>query len=38
MTTLRGMVYTKDCVFLPGMVIIEDGFIQEVQMLEMEEL
>ena len=38
MTTLRGMVYTKDCVFLPGMVIIGDGLIQEVQILETEEL
>ena len=38
MTTLRGMVYTKDCVFLPGMVIIGEGLIQEVQILETEEL
>ena len=38
MTTLKGMVFTKDCTFLPGMVTIEDDLIQDVQVLELEEL
>ena len=38
MTTLRGMVYTKDCAFLLGIVKIGDGLIQEVQILETQEL
>ncbi len=38
MTTLKGMIFTKECAFLPGMVTVEGGLIQEVQILEPEEL
>lgn len=37
-TNLRGMIFTKDCVFKPGEIVLENGLIQEVQMLEITEL
>lgn len=37
-SNLRGMIYTKDCMFAPGKITIEEGMIQDVQTLEMTEL
>ncbi len=37
-TNLRGMIFTKDCVFEPGELVIEDGIIQEIRMCECEAL
>ena len=37
-TNLRGMIFTKDCVFEPGELVIEDGIIKEVRMCEYENL
>ncbi len=33
-TNLRGMIFTKDCVFEPGELVIEDGIIKEVRACE----
>lgn len=33
-TNLRGMIFTKDCVFEPGELVIEDGIIKEVRICE----
>lgn len=38
MTSFKGMIYTKDCVFCPGMVTIEDDKIKDVQLCELSEL
>jgi len=38
MTIIKGMVYTKDCVFCPGSVTIEENIIEEVQICQIEEL
>lgn len=38
MKSLKGMVYTKDCVFAPGKVLIEDGMIVDVSLCEMDDL
>lgn len=38
MHTIKGMVYTKDCVFAPGSITIEDGSIQELSMCGEKEL
>ena len=35
---LRGMIFTKDCVFEPGELVIEDGIIKEVQICDYEAL
>ena len=35
---LRGMIFTKDCVFEPGELVIEDGIIKEVRTCEYEAL
>ena len=37
-TNLRGMIFTKDCVFEPGELVIEDGIIKEVQICDYEAL
>jgi len=37
-TNLRGMIFTKDFVFEPGELIIEDGIIKEIRMCEYEDL
>ncbi len=37
-TNLRGMIFTKDCVFEPGELVIEDGIIKEVRTCEYEAL
>lgn len=37
-TNLRGMIFTKDCVFEPGGLVIEDGIIKEVQICDYEAL
>ena len=37
-TNLRGMIFTKDCVFEPGELVIEDGIIKEVRACEYEAL
>ena len=37
-TNLRGMIFTKDCVFEPGELVIEDEIIKEVQICEYEAL
>lgn len=37
-TNLRGMIFTKDCVFEPGELVIEDGIIKEIRMCEYEDL
>lgn len=37
-THLRGMIFTKDCVFEPGELVIEDGIIKEVQICDYEAL
>lgn len=33
-TNLRGMIFTKDCVFEPGELVVEDGIIKEVRICE----
>ncbi len=33
-SNLRGMIYTKDCVFEPGELVIEGGIIKKVQICE----
>lgn len=38
MYSIKGMVYTKDCVFLPGEIIIEDGLIAKALQCETDEL
>ena len=38
MEILKGMIFTKDCIFCPGIVIIEDDIIKEVQICKREEL
>lgn len=38
MFTIKGMVYTKDCVFAPGILIIEDGVLLDVSMCTVDEL
>lgn len=38
MITLNGMIYTGDCVFSPGRVIIEDDRIKEVQLCDKKDL
>lgn len=38
MTTFKGMVFTQDCIFCPGIVIIDDDIIKEVQICKREEL
>ncbi len=37
-TNLRGMIFTKNFVFEPGELIIEDGIIKEIRMCEYEDL
>lgn len=37
-TNLRGMIFTKDCVFEPGELVIEDGIIKEIRNCEYEDL
>lgn len=37
-TNLRGMIFTKDCVFEPGELVIEDGIIKEVRTCEYKDL
>lgn len=37
-TNLRGMIFTKDCVFEPGELVIEDGIIKEIRTCEYEAL
>ena len=37
-TNLWGMIFTKDCVFEPGELVIEDGIIKEVQICDYEAL
>ena len=37
-TILRGMIFTKDCVFEPRELVIEDGIIKEVQICDYEAL
>ena len=38
MTTFKGMIYTKECKFLPGMISIEDEMITEVQLCDISDL
>lgn len=38
MFTIKGMVYTKDCVFVPGILVIEDGTILDVSLCTADEL
>ncbi len=38
MNSIKGMVYTKECVFLPGEIVIEDGVIAKVLQCETDEL
>ena len=38
MTKVKGMVYTKDCVFCPGSIVIEGKEIKEVNICKLEEL
>lgn len=38
MTAIKGMVYTKDCIFCPGIVIIDEDIIKEVQICKKEDL
>ena len=38
MTKFRGMVYTKNCIFEPGIITIEDETITEIQLCQKEEL
>ena len=38
MTTFKGIVFTKDCVFLPGRVTVEEDKIKELQLCEMSDL
>ena len=37
-TNLRGMIFTKDCVFEPRELVIEDGIIKEVRTCEYKDL
>ena len=38
MLTIRGNVYTKDCVFEPGIISIEDNIITDVKLCDKAEL
>ena len=38
MTTFKGMIYTKDCNFFPGMISIEEETIAEVQFCDLSDL
>ncbi len=38
MKKIKGMVYTKDCVFVPGMIAVEADRIQEVSTCDLDEL
>lgn len=38
MLRIRGWIYTKDCVFSPGMITIEEDKIKDVQLCELSEL
>ena len=38
MLTLKGNVFTKDCVFEPGIISIEDDMIVDVHLCDKQEL
>lgn len=38
MFTIKGMVFTKDCIFAPGTVTVEDDIIKDIELCEPDEL